>query len=237
MKTMMKLKQLMAICVALFTFSSCLESEDPAFQIVPASAFVYQVTENLGSDEQPEYSARYMPYFQIYSNYQMSQCLCTSSNGNVVLMSPVSNSQNLMYASSSINYSTEYPAGTYTFSATNAEGEQASYTVTISNVEKTLGYINVTELKYENGKITAKWDKVDNATAYAVAIGKSGDILPLYAKEFETYPESGVEFEFSNETEKLESGTYKLYVVAYLISNNQLQIMSPSQEYETITIQ
>ena len=31
MKTMMKLKQLMAICVALFTFSSCLESEDPAF--------------------------------------------------------------------------------------------------------------------------------------------------------------------------------------------------------------
>ena len=89
----MKLKQLMAICVALFTFSSCLESEDPAFQIVPASAFVYQVTEKAGSDEQPEYNARYMPYFQIYSNYQMSQCLCTSSNGNVVLMSPVSNSQ------------------------------------------------------------------------------------------------------------------------------------------------
>lgn len=232
----MKLKQMMAICVALFTFSSCLNSEDPAFQIA-STAFVYQTTTRTQTgSEEFEDNMRYVPYFQVYSNYQMSQCMCTSSNGSAIFMSPMSNSQNLIYESSTSNYSTQYPAGTYTFTATNSEGEQTTTATSIKESDP-LGYINVTELKYENGKITAKWDKVTNATAYAVAIGKAGEILPRYTKEFESYPESGVNFDFSNETTKLEAGTYKLYVIAYLISNNQLMIMSPSQTQETITVE
>lgn len=238
MKHYSRLKTMLVASVAALTLSSCLDTDDPEFAIYAYTGFVYQESTKLGEDD---YSHRFAPYFRIGGdgNYTISDLQGQGGPMGLVTMTPVEGSYNLMYESSEILSST-YPEGTYTFTATSAEGEVAQCQVTLTEGD-TLGYINVTELKYENGKITAKFDEVKNADVYLVGLRNPDGILPVYSEEEQTYPASGIEFELTDsEKEALGNDTYELFVGAYAIggtTNQQyVQVFAASERTESVRI-
>ena len=229
MKTYPKLKLLCAAFLALFSFSSCLDTDDPAFGISGISYYVYQETTRtggpVGDEGDAAYTYRYyfQPIIQIATNDIASNVTCNGPTGPISL-SAVDGYANLLWETrfSSALMSGTVPAGTYTIQATNADAETASYQFTIPDMEP-LGYIEITEAPTcVDGRISVKWAQVDNADSYAVYIlDRSEELNPRYSSRTITasgYKGEGIEFTISaSEMENygLESGTqYNICVVA-----------------------
>lgn len=233
MKTQLKLKQLAMAMLAVLSLSSCLDSDDPSFQIAPTVALVYQETSRSGEEGDYMYMERFKPYFQIAANYEMLNCQGTG-DGGIIMMSPMEGSYNLMYESTN-SLSLTYPAGIYTFTAKHSEEETASCRATLAG--DTIGYINVKKLEYANNEIVAQFDEAKNADVYLVAIGKSGnEVLPLYSKTFNQYPNNGeVKISITDEIKEtygLEENCV-IYVGAYSLNSAgyvQVFAVNPDQK-------
>ena len=216
MKTTRTLSRLLlAFVLAPFALTSCLDTDDPAFEIGTAAAIVYQKTERSasGTDGQFTDTYYYTPYFQIGNyNYAITSCTCSGGNAGIITMSPMSGMGYLFYESEAMPSST-YPQGTYTFTAISDEGETAQCQATISACDP-IGYLNVTELSYSDGQITAKWDKATNADVYVVGLRREGEILPVYSRQYTDaqYSAEGVKVDISSAS---ISGTFEVIVGAY----------------------
>ena len=125
-------------------------------------------------------------------------------------------------------YAGTYPSishvnGTYTFSAVSEKGEEASASITF-NIDKVLGEMTVHNFVYENGKIKAEIENVENAIAYGFLINPVIPGLPSESRFFSTdytfYPESGsvqkpsMSYSFPN-TDYDAVRVYPLAVYAY----------------------
>ena len=235
MKTQSRLTKLFVAIAALFTFSSCLDTDDPAFGISGISYYVYQQTVRTGGTAGPNgetgYTDRhyFLPIIQVATNDIASSLTCQSTSG-VVTMEPVEGYSNILWATrfSSTLMTGTFPAGTYTIQATNADAEVATYQFSIPDMDP-LGYIEITEAPAcADGRISVKWAKVDNADEYAVYLFELSEELkpnsstdPMSAA---SYDGNGIEFSIAaDDMERygLESGTqYRVCVVAVSSSSS-----------------
>lgn len=220
--------------------TSCLDTDDPAFEIGTAAAIVYQETTRTPSETEGQFTETYSytPYFQIGNyNYAIASCSCTSNTANSIHMSPMSGMGNLFWETDAIEFET-YPAGTYTITATSDEGETAQCYITVPACDP-IGYLNVTELSYSDGQITAKWDKATNADVYVVGLRREGDIVPVYSRQYTDaqYSAEGVKVDISSAS---ISGTFEIIVGAYAIADNAYSNTAPiftvGNQTKTITL-
>ena len=216
MKTTRTLSRLLlAFVLAPFALTSCLDTDDPAFQIAAAAAIVYQETspDPDGTEGPLTETYTYTPYFQIGNyNYAITSCNCTGGpEGNIPMTAMAGMSY--FFWESDASSTRNYPADTYTFTATSDEGETAQCQATISACDP-IGYLNVTELSYSDGQITAKWDKATNADVYIVGLRRVGEILPVYSRQYTDaqYSAEGVKVDISSAS---ISGTFEVIVGAY----------------------
>lgn len=139
--------------------SSCMDSEDK-FSVYPNMAYVLQ--SGIGEN------ARFTPAIQLYGNEPIAQAKATF-DGNSWSFKKMDETGYFMEIASSYMTSSldTIPNGYFAITATNAENEVATTQVGFSG-DKKLGEVNLTEFTYtaSNGNVTAKWNKVENATSY-----------------------------------------------------------------------
>ena len=169
MKTL-KLLTLGAIAGGLaLSMSSCIKSSDPDFTLGLNQVFVSQ--RGAGA------TATFAPYISIFSPAYQIKSASASNNGQSYSFSRIGLYGNTMELTNSfyggVSYSSDLPKGIFAITAIDAEAvRQATSSVTFSLEEKyIMGDLTVNEFTYTaNGGITAKWDLVQNATAYGLVV-------------------------------------------------------------------
>ncbi|WP_059026155.1 hypothetical protein [Gabonibacter massiliensis] len=211
MRTILRLKQFIFVLLSVTLLNSCLKSDDPDFAITYASCVVLQ--KNIIDGDQVE--KRFLPHIQIIANEAMESYTCQGPEGILSMESmPDSYGQGAQSKILNSQFSTTFPKGNYRVSVKNAKQEIAGWSVDIKDTEKVLGTIEAT-ISYENGRVKAKWNKVENASFYLVGIGTKGEPYSLInGKKFTDSPESGVDFAISDISAGFTKGEYQLVVRA-----------------------
>lgn len=216
MRTILRLKQFIFVLLTATLLSSCLKSDDPDFAITYRNAVVLQKNTVITEEGEPErVEKRFLPYIQIIANEAMESYACQGPDG-ILSMEPISDSYGQGAQSKILmsQFSSTFPKGTYRVSVKNAKQEIAGWSFDIKETEKTLGALKA-EISYENGRVKAKWNKVENASFYIVGIGAKGEPYSLIqGKQFTNSPESGVDFAISDISAGFAKGEYQLLVRA-----------------------
>lgn len=143
--------------------SSCVDSDDPDFQVV-GNAYVIQKNNEYGGKEFATYAAVVASYgtvqeislrrntYDLVFLYKLGEGIYESQ----MIWGPLSNCN-----------------GTYLISAQDEKGNVAQKSFELK-IDKGLGDLTIVEpLEYKGGKLTATWKKVDGTTAY-VLVGFGG---------------------------------------------------------------
>lgn len=180
MKTLGKMKFVMLSALILLGMSSCLKQNDPEFGLGVSLAYVLQ--DGYGEN------ATFQPAIYLQGNEPIKSASCKFEDKTYSFQT-ISNSNGYAMEINSL-FST--PADTVekwtcTISATSAnEGQStAEVRITFPDTEKPLSLFMLSEFKYtaSDNKITAKWNKVDNATSYyLVSRAKSSSMWLAYGK-------------------------------------------------------
>lgn len=143
--------------------SGCVDSDDPDFQVGLERAYVIQKN-NSGGKQFAFYGTVMAAYgtatsVEFMKDYMPIYLKKLGENFYEV------NEDRMMWGSlASVN-------GTYTLSAQDEKGVAAQNLFTLK-IEKEMGDLTITEpLKYESGRLMAKWKKVEGATAYGFLLG------------------------------------------------------------------
>lgn len=146
--------------------SGCIDSKDPDFQI---SAVAYVIQKNDGPEQTMKTFGTYVAMGGAYGTVVDAR---VTRNG--MLLSSFNKLDENFYET---RYVEEFPNisncnGDYLIEAVDEEGNVAQSKFTF-NIDKSLGALRMKEpLKYENGRITAQWEEVENATAYGILVGR-----------------------------------------------------------------
>lgn len=158
MRLLSKLKLAALSLLFVGSMSSCMDSEDN-FSVYPNLAYVLQ--SGIGEN------ARFTPAIQLYGNEPIAQAKATFDGNSWSFKKMDETGYFMEIASSYMSTMDTIPNGYFAITATNAENEVATTQVGFSG-DKKLGEVNLTEFTYNgtNGNVTAKWNKVENATSY-----------------------------------------------------------------------
>lgn len=146
--------------------SGCVDSDDPDFQI---SAVAYVIQKNDGPEQTMKTFGTYVAMGGAYGTVVEAG---VTRNG-MPLFSFTKLDENFYetrYVEESPNISN--CNGEYLVEAVDEKGNVAQSKFTF-NIDKSLGALRMKEpLKYENGRITAEWEEVENASAYGILVGR-----------------------------------------------------------------
>lgn len=160
------LKQVLLAGVAAVTMSGCVDSNDPDFQITGLIANVVQ--KNYGPDQ---VNKQFGTYVAVGASYGTVESASLRKNGMPFMY--FGKLGDNRYETRLLEWSPSIGSvnGNYVVSMSSVEGETIQHSFKV-NIDKTLGALVITEpLKYESGKITAKWQEVENATEYGILVG------------------------------------------------------------------
>ena len=178
MKTFLNLKQYLILFAAIFSLTSCLKSDDPAFQIYADGYVEQEVTERPGSgDGEPStYSNQFTPVLRVQS-YDYEPIVTCTVSGGTIMMSKVNEYGGIVWLSTFATPSAELPKNTYSITAINADNESAPASVSFSSITKEMkGKLNGSiDYDRENKKLSFSFNKVENATEYLVIARESRD--------------------------------------------------------------
>lgn len=155
MRTLGKLKFIAVAAILVLGMSSCLKN-DNKFAIYASPAYVLQE------------GSRYQLQIQVQGSEQIKSA-SASLNGKNYTFSGVEGSQNFLMQINAYSASTDtISEGLCTVTAYNVEGKSAVSQLQFYSTDKKIGNVTLTKFSYTgaDGKITAEWNKVENAEAY-----------------------------------------------------------------------
>lgn len=156
MRTLGKLKFIAVAAILVLGMSSCLKN-DKKFVIQAVPAYILQ-----------EDNSRYLR-IQLAGSEQMESA-SASLNGKKYTFSSVEGSQKFLMQIDPYNslVDSANDESLCTVTAYNAEGKSAVTQLQFSGMDKKIGNVTLTKFSYTgvDGKITAEWNKVENAEAY-----------------------------------------------------------------------
>jgi len=172
MKTLGKLKLWGMAALMLVGMSACLNTNGPDFGF-GVSAYILQS----GSGE----NATFKPQFQITGNEPISQAYAVQGSMKYFFTHITGSNNYSMELSPYFSATDSLPKGTFTITAVNAEGETALQQISF-DTDKKLGEIALSSFTYDgtSGRITAKWNKTENATSYYVVYKVNTDMWIPY---------------------------------------------------------
>ena len=111
MKTILNLKQYVILLVAAFAMTSCLDSDDPAFQVAGTGYVIQTISEQTASgEEEATITSRFTPIILAGANEPMTKCSVKAPGGESILMtqldgySGITWVSNTSYGSEMINF-------------------------------------------------------------------------------------------------------------------------------------
>lgn len=220
MKTFLNLKQYLILFAATLSLTSCLKSDDPDFQIIAAGYINQVVNEHtVGEGEEAEVTkiSLFTPILCIHGNDYISSCSVTASS---TLMSTRKLDDYGAVWLSEGRPSEKLPTDAITVSATNAEGETASFSFSFTSSIKEMQDKLVAPIRYNSAtkKIEFGFNKVGNATEYLVIIRESKNASLYQSAVIESYTETQISDKLELSEDKipsdLKAGTYELTTVA-----------------------
>ena len=156
MRTLGKLKLIAVSAALVLGMSSCLKN-DKKFAIYASPAYILQE------------GNRYQLQIQVQGNEQIKSA-SASLNGKNYSFSAVEGSQNFLMQINAYSAPTldTIKEGLCTVTAFNAEGNSAVSQLQFYGTDKKIGNVTLTKFSYSgaDGKVTAEWNKVENAEAY-----------------------------------------------------------------------
>lgn len=188
MKTFHFLKTMAVVLLLGAGMTSCLKTSEPDFGIAPATVYVLQ--EGTGDN------ARFTPHVYLFGNKPIAHSLISPKcefEGKTYYFEEISGSQGYyMEMTSSMNAGKSVDTvKTWAFkieanSKVDSETEKAEYAVAAFTLKpaKSLGEFTADELEYKDNKVTATWDKVENAESYILVYRRS------VSNMWHPYPES-----------------------------------------------
>lgn len=191
MKALTNLKLCALALVLTAGMTSCLKTSDPDFGIGADVAYIEQMGTGNG--------AEFKPVLRIYSNYPLASATCTFS-GKTYYFTDVPTTVESYYDFMEIDPYMSTPVDTVTsglcvVQAVSAEDEPRTASAQISfRLLKPLGEFNVESFEYDAEKqtVTGIWNKVENATSYALMYRTSpSQTWAVYMNEFTTREENG----------------------------------------------
>lgn len=214
MKTL-NLKQYLVLFAAIFSLTSCLKSEDPAFQIVATGYINQTVTEG---NEGEANTNQFMPVITVQSYGSYEPIVSCSASGGI-LMSKISETNGLLWVSTYTTPSLELPKDTYNISAMNADNEPASTSVSFSSITKEMKDKLNGNIKYDGKILSFTFSEVGNADQYIVIARESKDYSLYQSTIVETYTNASGDkaLEESTFAKNLVSGkTYYFTTIALI---------------------
>lgn len=91
MKTILNLKQYVILLVAAFAMTSCLDSDDPDFQVVGTGYVIQSVSEVPGEEETTTIRSKFTPVIYAGANEPMTKCSVKAPGGESILMTQIEN--------------------------------------------------------------------------------------------------------------------------------------------------
>ena len=170
MKTFHQLKQMAAVLLLAAGMTSCLKTSEPDFAIAPAVAYILQ--EGTGDN------ARFTPCVYLLGNKPIAHSImsprCEFEEKNYYFEEVSGSAGYYLEMTSPMNSPVDtVKAWTFTIKAESkveSETEKPEYAVlsTMFASAKSLGAFTADELEYKDDKVTATWDKVENAEVYVL---------------------------------------------------------------------
>ena len=244
MKTILNLKQYMLLLAAAFAMTSCLDSDDPDFQIL-GSGYIQQTivsngsTENTEDTEDPTIISEFTPIIAASAYYgTINSCYVTSPSGSKITMTQLTSNPylwvtNTVYSSGS----STLPSGTFQISATDPEGATSSLPISINNTTEMKTKL-VGDIKFENNTITATFNEVKNATNYQVILKPKKSSVYFESLTIASYSASELkntnwkvsinESTYSTKTQAIAEGTYVLVIAATINYSNSILLYQES---------
>ncbi len=168
MKTLAQLKRFMFLGILGVAVSGCLDSDnDPEFQIIGGNSYVIQRNVENGDNLIKDFT----PYVWVAGNSKLSNVEVKSSDdkrisGKILEFYWESNTGSV---SDITNLNGSYTiTATARVSDTEEQQDATAFTWQLEN-SNAMGKLVVKELKFEGTRISASWEKVDNATAVGIA--------------------------------------------------------------------
>lgn len=218
MKTFLNLKQCLILFAAVFSLTSCLKSDDPDFQIA-ATGYINQTVTEEGEGEDATTTNRFSPVIIVYGNGYIKSCTASGSSSGIMIPTKLDDyGANWQITSSSSQSSSELPKETYSISATNTDGDPATFSLSFSSITKSMKGKLKGDIVYDSQtkKLTFNFDKVENATEYLLIARTSGSASLYQSAVIESYTAEGEKsLEEATFAKKLAAGnTYTLTIVA-----------------------
>ena len=247
MKTILNLKQYVILLVAAFAMTSCLDSDDPAFQVAGTGYVIQTISEQTASgEEEATITSRFTPIILAGANEPMTKCSVKAPGGESILMTQLDGYSGITWVSNT-SYGSEMdklPSGTFTITAYNQEEEPAQGVAVINNTTEMKAKLKG-DVEFKDSKITATFNKVEGATDYLVMIKKSRSSIFYTSITVANY--SATELEkadwtvtidestYSSKVSSLEAGSYFLTIAAAVSSSSGLVLYQESEEYDNFT--
>lgn len=168
MRTLGKLKFMAVAAILVLGMSSCLKN-DNKFTIYASHAYVLQKGD------------RYQLQIQVQGSEPIKSA-SASLNNKEYTFSAVAGTENFVMQINTLSVAPDtIQDGLCTVTAINAEGEAAVSQLHFYDTDKKIGNIVLTEFSYTgaDGKITAKWNKVENAETYFL-LYRISDAFPMF---------------------------------------------------------
>ena len=232
MKTILNLKQYVILLVAAFAMTSCLDSDDPDFQVVGTGYVIQSVSEVPGEEETTTIRSKFTPVIYAGANEPMTKCSVKAPGGESILMTQIENFGGYYWLSNfSYNSSMDkLPSGTFKITSYNQEEEPAQGVAVINNTTEMKAKLKG-NVEFKDAKITATFNKVEGATDYFVMIKKSSSstlydnaiIVASYKDAALDKSERTItllESEYSSKVATLDAGSYYLTIAAAIVSSS-----------------
>ena len=192
MKTFLNLKQYLILFAAIFSLTSCLKSDDPAFQIAATGYINQVVSENsTGEGENVTITSEFTPILYVYGNEQISNCTVTMPGS--LMSTKKLDDYGMVWLSEGVVPSDKLPTDAIAISAANAEGDGASFSMSFTSAkEMKTKLISPIACNPETKELTFEFNKVENATEYLVVVRESRSATLYQSVVVESYTESEI---------------------------------------------
>ena len=231
MKTFLNLKQYLILFAAIFSLTSCLKSDDPAFQIV-ATGYINQTVTETGEGENITEINKFSPVIIVYGNDYIASCSATGSSSGIMSSAKLDD-YGANWQITSLQASSELPKETYSISATNADSDPATFSLSFNTTTQSMEGKLKGSIDYDSQakKLTFEFNKVKNATGYLLLLKSSRGGTFYQSTILQTYTESQISagalsLEESSFASKLDAGTYRITTAAIIgtISSNNISV-------------
>ena len=250
MKTILNLKQYVILLVAAFAMTSCLDSDDPDFQVV-GGGYIIQVNNTS--------TPSFFPMVTISANEPMSGGGQVSNGKTNVSLKDIEGYAKQAVqtdASTQILLAKELTevTGQYTIKAVNGAGEAAESWFSLS-ASKGMGALESKIECGDDGKITAYFKLAEEADYYYIFLQKDSYDLSKYGSKYwsetdlkKVEPEMNGQYEgyyklvlnvsdlLSSSSTELASGRYKVIAAAAITGTNYTNFLVLQEgDYDTYT--